>query len=240
MESIRLYRGDSSKVDEFNVRKTYKTGLLGQGIYLTDTPTVAETYREKGLRGSSYSFMTVISAKIKPEAIAGAFKVYCTHNKQRKMKELDLEKEFKYKLENEIITLTREGIYQGKGTDWHFRFTEKTYNGFISVFEFPEPFFSRNCVNMDARFPDKGLLEILKNPELWNTDLAYTEFQRSHSLMYILCRIKFPKLIPILQEYGIHGFEYAGGKRLGGPVHHRAFSVWDEDFVNAHLIKQYK
>ena len=45
---IDLYRGDSSKIKEFNLNKTNSYSLLGKGIYLTDTKRVAETYRDKG------------------------------------------------------------------------------------------------------------------------------------------------------------------------------------------------
>jgi len=42
-----------------------------------------------------------------------------------------------------------------------------------------------------------------------------------------------------LQEYGYRGFEYPGGMITQG-VRHRAFCVWDEDFVNEHKMKIYK
>lgn len=45
---ITLYRGDSTKIDEFKFNRTYKRCLWGQGVYLTDTLDIAETYRRKG------------------------------------------------------------------------------------------------------------------------------------------------------------------------------------------------
>jgi hypothetical protein len=44
----RLYRGDSSKIEHFNVGATALTNLFGQGIYLTDNKRVAGDYTSKG------------------------------------------------------------------------------------------------------------------------------------------------------------------------------------------------
>jgi hypothetical protein len=46
--SKTLYRGDAEKIKEFDVRKTDKHCAVGQGVYLTDSLTVAQSYRDKG------------------------------------------------------------------------------------------------------------------------------------------------------------------------------------------------
>lgn len=48
MEKIRLYRGDSEKIKKFDLSKTHKYSMVGQGIYLTNNPLVANSYRTKG------------------------------------------------------------------------------------------------------------------------------------------------------------------------------------------------
>ena len=221
--SIRLYRGDASRIDEFAFQKTNKLCLVGQGIYLTNSAKIAESYRTKGAHYDR-NFDRTIIAKTKNEAIAKAFIEYC---KYRKEKENVLAQEFKIKLESNTIEIERIGYYQGPNTDWSFHFREGLKIGYISVFEFPEPYFSRNCLNVDANYPDPEFVRIVKERNLWKDE-------KSRNLI----DIDFNKIIPILKDYGIHGFEYKGG-RLGGGKH-RAFSIWDEDFVNAHLIERYK
>lgn len=44
---VRLYRGDSSKINSFDRSKTSSLGLFGQGIYLTDNKRVANDYTSK-------------------------------------------------------------------------------------------------------------------------------------------------------------------------------------------------
>lgn len=221
---IRLYRGDATRIEEFSFRKTLKHCLVGQGIYLTDSLKIAESYRIKGSR-EKYPFDIRVKTKTKNEAMSLAFTQYC---KYRKEKEKILEQEFKLKLENNIIQIEREGFYMGRNTEWTFHIFEKVQIGYISVFEFPEPYFTRNCINIDAHYPDKELIRIVKENNLWKDK----NIQR-------LDNIHFNKLIPILKDYGIHGFEYKGG-RIGGGIKHRAFSIWDEEFVNSHMINRYK
>lgn len=43
-----------------------------------------------------------------------------------------------------------------------------------------------------------------------------------------------------LKALGYKGFEYSGGSYTSGVDLHRAFSVWDEDYVNRHMVSQFK
>lgn len=45
--TLTLYRGDFERIEEFRFNKTNKWCLVGQGVYLTDTREVAESYRTK-------------------------------------------------------------------------------------------------------------------------------------------------------------------------------------------------
>lgn len=47
-QTIKLYRGDSTPIEHFDMRKTDKNALFGQGIYLTDNPEIADSYKSKG------------------------------------------------------------------------------------------------------------------------------------------------------------------------------------------------
>lgn len=46
-EKLTLYRGDFSKIKQFDIKKTSTYCLVGQGVYLTDSLRVAESYRTK-------------------------------------------------------------------------------------------------------------------------------------------------------------------------------------------------
>lgn len=51
-------------------------------------------------------------------------------------------------------------------------------------------------------------------------------------------RTEWNRIKNILVPYGIIGFEYNGGKHLGGGLRHRAFCIWDENFVNSHKVER--
>lgn len=71
-----------------------------------------------------------------------------------------------------------------------------------------------------------------------NTDLLIKFFgttKRKYTTEDIFNDIK-----RILKPYGYFGFEYSGGIRIGGCGRHRAFSIWDEDFVNNHKVDRFK
>ena len=73
---LRLYRGDSSKIDQFEVGKTSLMNLFGQGIYLTDNKRVAGDYTSKGnqgnvifrMQGRNLTKQTVIDAYVRQKA----------------------------------------------------------------------------------------------------------------------------------------------------------------------------
>jgi len=46
-QSLKLYRGDSSNIEKFDIDMTDDMGLFGIGMYLTDDPTVAKDYTLK-------------------------------------------------------------------------------------------------------------------------------------------------------------------------------------------------
>lgn len=46
--------------------------------------------------------------------------------------------------------------------------------------------------------------------------------------------------IAAMKGFGFKGFEYAGGSYTKSEVNHRAFSLWDEQYVNAHKVNRFK
>lgn len=64
----RLFRGDSSKIDQFNVGETSLYSLFGHGIYLTDNKRVAGDYTTKGSTGGDVIY-TLQGAKTKNDVL---------------------------------------------------------------------------------------------------------------------------------------------------------------------------
>ncbi len=62
---IRLFRGDSSKIDAFDTAKTNDTSLFGRGIYLTNNVRIANDYKTKG--GTPDVVMTFSGVKTKDD-----------------------------------------------------------------------------------------------------------------------------------------------------------------------------
>lgn len=48
MDYLTLYRGDYTRIRKFAFHKTNRNCFVGQGIYLTDSIEIADTYRTKG------------------------------------------------------------------------------------------------------------------------------------------------------------------------------------------------
>lgn len=122
--------------------------------------------------------------------------------------------------------------------------------GKLSRFEFPEPFFSRNVLVTNE--VERYVMDLIWENQIHNkaekydcvADFLSHEFSHDWNGWKFYQRNKFKldyfsinwnKLRNILVPYGIIGYEYEGGGMTGGR-RHRAFSIWDQDFVNAHRV----
>lgn len=45
------------------------------------------------------------------------------------------------------------------------------------------------------------------------------------------------KMIRVFKRHGVKGFEYSGGRLIGGLGHHRAFSIWDDNWIHEFRVK---
>lgn len=135
-------------------------------------------------------------------------------------------------------------------------------SGYMSRFRFPEPEFSSSMFNVDSLCHDKDLWTLFYEAQLdigtphhtlegylqrnvGNSVCAVSDIRGVTRPLSLLARIRgdtnsWDKLRKVLQPYGYRGFEYHGGKRIGGGGNHRAFCVWDEGYVNDHLDKRYR
>lgn len=66
-QTVTLFRGDSTTIDQFDISKTDMYALFGRGIYLTDNKRIAGDYKSKGSGGDVLFRMR--GAKSKKEVI---------------------------------------------------------------------------------------------------------------------------------------------------------------------------
>lgn len=286
MQTLTLYRGDTIKIEEFRLSKTDVRCLVGKGIYLTNTRSVAETYRTKGAYKYHKNYNpknhqdTVLIHGLefpnKPAALEKALysfamdiyrertgKSYCV--RKGKYPDFTFEdtpeflqfiqkvarSEFNQHLENGNITI--ESSPGNKGLRC-FKITlinpRKKEIGKLSRFEFPEPYFSRNVLVTNE--VERYVMDLIWENQIHNKAAKYDcagdflnrEFSYDMSRWKYNAQCKFRleyysinwnKLRNILLPFGIIGYEYEGGGMTGGR-RHRAFSIWDQDFVNAHRV----
>ena len=124
--------------------------------------------------------------------------------------------------------------------------------GKLSRFEFPEPFFSRNVLVTDE--VERSVMDLIWENQLhkkaanydcikdflnheFSIDMARWSYfpQSKYRFKLDYYSVNWNKLRNILIPYGIIGYEYEGGWMTGGR-RHRAFSIWDEEFVNKHRV----
>ena len=267
MENVLdLYRGDATKIDHFDIKKTFKFCLLGRGIYLTDSIEVAESYCDKDADSNKKSTVQLFHglAKDRNDAFFKGFQAYCDHveNYDSKVDGSKMSVKQRFKLEEQLMgryKLAREeGIVQINYTPNAYYATkakdqkalEVIYHrreqfGHVSHFQVVKNIFDASVINVD---------EPVRDPEFWRLMYAnrikvglegYCESD------YIASNINRLSLAPneyrrpadtpkpdyftmakVLAPYGIIGLEYRGGTYIGGKGYHRAFCIWDEDFVN--------
>jgi len=263
MDSLTLYRGDYQNIDEFVFHKTSKWCLVGQGVYLTTSVEVANSYRNKGADWRDprtrhpHGVHTLFhgQANNREEAHEKAFKAYSNLEMvqdsilriPKKQREQYLRDQFRDMLEDNQVT----SKYTSREIDVRLKKVTRTIEvlwdtnrwlGYVSRFVFPKNHFEQSVFNVDKPMYDRGLLE-----DIWDTGLAktflrpYTEreeyIRRNLGVKVMEWSPPWTRFRSILEPYGYRGFEYNGGKRIGGYGPHRAFCIWDDEWVNKHRVK---
>lgn len=126
--------------------------------------------------------------------------------------------------------------------------------GYVTRFEFEEDHFNKAMFHVDQPCNDPAIWTLVyKNGMFVGTpydnlsDYVKQNTGRKVAASTILpglfgrdTRSNWLKLQRLLRPLGYLGFEYNGGMRLGGGGTHRAFCVWDENFVNEHKVERFK
>jgi hypothetical protein len=288
--NLTLYRGDSTKIKEFEVKKTNKYCLLGQGIYLTDKLSIAHSYREKDvptrhilfngaadnrIQALDLSFETFCKAMWEKEHLRSEWWSKAPENVKRKYRQsnrklfLDLidnkkiQADYtspppvtainnKYHKASSIIAAQKELEKN------HTRYLKVVWNeepnaGFVTKFEFNKNEFDTKVFHVDKACNDEFFWTLMHDAKLdvgiQTYDLAeYLKHQVGRNVYNSVdsrsgrygSKNVWSKIAKIIEPYGFVGFEYNGGSRLGGGYNHRAFSIWDEEYVNDHKVQRFK
>lgn len=261
MSILELYRGDSSKIKEFEFNKTSKHCLFGQGVYLSDSKRVADSYRDKGIDTNDHEVQlakTIVPgmARIHKEPLlkAGFDTFVEIHWNQRfnyplkkssiEYKKLvdELSDVWYFGLEDNTISITKT-LIGVTHTHTVVRVVWKRFTvGYLSTFHFDEQFLLNNVVNLDACLFDDSFLGLVYDNQLqiftpYDTRENFIKHNRTGRVQRASNK-DWNRLRVVLEPYGIIGFQYNGGLRIGGHGRHRAFVIWDDDYVNRHKVSR--
>lgn len=259
-DSIVLYRGDSASIRKFEFSRTEKHSLVGQGIYLTSKVEVAHSYRTKGVRdmsgydnGSFFSGVFKNAEEAKKAAFEEFLKLKYIEQGLGKWPPKDMKKISSFRSSMiglfEDMLLSKQIVHEkpmnGSLIKEHIFTRKANLPGRITKFVFPNDNkrFDNSVVDISKLSSNRTLLEYLFKHKLvlgvdYNDKTINTTYLRMITARS-LC-INYNRAIPKLKEIGYIGYEYPGGQMVGGLGRHRAFSIWDEEYVNAHKECSFK
>lgn len=280
---IILYRGDSEKIRCYDVRKTNEYCLLGKGVYLSDSLSVAKSYMDKGGDDSNCFTLFEGSASNRLDAYEKAFGMFLKiYFKKHPMYSRDIDEKSKVYLNitaearNRYNSLIVEGNvkadYVAQQRRAASKFLTVTYSpentvGYVTKFEFPEHEFNTAVFKVDGRIRDEFFWELMWDNKVefgtqHDCKATYIKMNSDgHSIpsfrpMFSLRQMVKSGYVPqhnnwrnkkalmivkqLLIPYGYKGFEYNGGGYVGGNGKHRAFSMWDDEFVNDCKVERFK
>lgn len=251
---ITLYRGDHTLIEKFHFTRTSRYGLYGPGIYLSDNEDIANTYRNKGARSRhplhSLQKKTLLwkgHARNRLEAYEKALPVYWAlkgHSNPfgesarvafqaapRKEQE-QAWKSLQERVEQGSL-VAMYGTYSGSRPQREISVilhrTGEAVAGYLSTFVFARDELQAGIIRVDREVRDTLLLDICAAYGV-NLEKRFGELFIPQDLPNLV------KLRRATSEFGYHGFEYTGGVATSSGVWHRAFVLWDEDFVNVHRV----
>lgn len=122
--------------------------------------------------------------------------------------------------------------------------------GYVTEFSFLRSTFEKSIVNVSSRRIDDHLFwEILWEHKFFDFGMPEDTLDRyvSVNTKYLSLGARrlegadaWNRMRRILKPYGYRGFEYDGGVITNAAIRHRAFVLWDNDFVNDHKVKRFR
>lgn len=292
---LTLYRGDSSKIDQFQVSKTHKYCLVGQGIYLTTDPTVADSYRTKGadLGYRIYHIPLALRERVvtlcskaadsntRDSAFLAAYtewlrcmgyaeryagkKAENSAKYQKGLERIKKERWAEYEAHRESGRVRLE--YVGAGQYRHIvvtlHNTGKLAVGYTSRFEVPRAVLEANTINVTRSIHDPSFWGLMwdnkidvgvqqkqfDDPNVERQAFIHANTGRTYHLgghylplgkhLTNIPHRDWARMRHVLLPYGVLGLEYEGGAMTCGK-RHRAFCIWDEEWVNKHKVERYR
>lgn len=265
METIRLYRGDHTKINEFNVSRTNKRCLVGPGIYLTNNYSIAESYRLKNGKHSriygSHTEKTVILKSVKTnnigEAIQDAFTCYFDmywmlryHSGEKNSKayfdrfKQDAYRQYRFDIE--------EGIVKFKRVRKNIRVTDKIFlRGYVVRSEdwvdcyIDNPEYEKigylSIFEFDRKLIQYATVKLGFIREPYSRDL-FSDITNDHDIQWDWAANTSLKVNLHNAKMAKRYFEpygYIGIEYPGGTsTRHRAFCIWNEDLINQHIVNR--
>lgn len=263
---LTLYRGDYTKIKEFNYKKTHKWSYLGQGIYLTDERRVAESYRDKG--GAETSTVILFKGPCVNRSVAlekaldsYVFGRYIEVNGKRPS-DWSIGSKERAKIISKFSSEFNKLIDEGKIKADYLpgarlngsRDIEVLYKkdsiGYLTVFEFPKDIVLANTLHVNNGCHDESLWGMIYDNNIrlgtvYDSRENYIKNNKGQALVSMygssrngISNETADKLRRLLTPYGILGFRYDGGVLVGGYGKHQAYCLWDEEFVNTHKVNR--
>lgn len=145
------------------------------------------------------------------------------------------------------------GRYVNNATRLEVIYDRKKVVGYVTRFEFEEKPFSDSMIRIDRPIRDTTFWELMYdrkvkvgvaapdrhayvvvNSDSFAKAIDFGSSVRSDRLG------TFRQIRHAVEPYGYRGFEYGGGLHIGGFGQHRAFVVWDDDYVNEHRVERFR
>lgn len=118
--------------------------------------------------------------------------------------------------------------------------------GYVSKFIFDKAYIDTNVLHVDRPCYDEAFWGLMYDRQIaigrqYATREDYVKANRGRRILQTTGEFTaWEKVKNALMPYGIIGYEYNGGQRLGGGYNHRAFCLWNDEFVNQHKIERFR
>ena len=124
--------------------------------------------------------------------------------------------------------------------------------GYVTKFAFDEQTFTASMIPIDRPIHDTTFWELMYDRKVdigvpaadrhafivINSDRFAKAVDFGSTIAHNDRTAKFRQIRNAIEPYGYRGFEYSGGLHIGGHGQHRAFVVWDDDYVNQHKVER--
>lgn len=193
MDYLTLYRGDYTRIRKFAFHKTNRNCFVGQGIYLTDSIEIADTYRTKGadwdIRKNNKVFEYERAHATKGEFLEALFKAYVKEVLNKKIENATTQDRFCFQDEIEQKKIT---ISHHTGSIFGRRYDERVFTatrrddervGYLTKFNFPRRLFNDGVLSVHKRVSavDKDLIHALYQARCFKSSIKFGMYVRNHN-----------------------------------------------------------